>query len=325
MNNNTIKTRVVGVDISTGVTTYAVVGLRGEIIARGSFPTSDYSDVNEYVSVLSEKIVMLVEENGGYETVRSVGLSAPSGNYVTGSIEYAANLPWKGHVPLAAMLRDRLGLAVALGNDAHVTAVGEKTYGAAHGMQNFIVISLGHGGMGSCVFMNGMPQLGTDGFAGEIGHTCVVENGRQCNCGHQGCLEEYTSMRGLVKTAQELIAERGTTPLLSGDLTPQKVADACSQGDEIAVEAFRKTAEFVGVALANYASIVDPEAIILTGEMIEYSDWMMDAMCQAFEENIFQNLRGKVKLLVSPLDNKERDLLGASALAWKVKEYSLFK
>ena len=145
-----MKTRVVGVDIEIDVTTYAIVDIRGTIIAIDHFSTSDYPIVSEYVAVLSDKIVTLVEANGGYETVRSVGISAPSGNFLTGSIENAANLPWKGNIPLAALMRDSLGLAVAVGNDAHASAIGERVYGSAHGLQNFVVVSMGHGGVGSC-------------------------------------------------------------------------------------------------------------------------------------------------------------------------------
>lgn len=326
MNNNIIKRHVVGVDVSTDLTTYAIVDVQGVILAKESFPTSDYPNVNEYVSVLSEKILMLVESNGGYESVRSVGISAPSGNFLTGSMENAANMPWKGHVPLAAMLRDRLGLAVALGNDAHVTAVGEKVFGAARGLSNFIVVTISHGGLGSCVFIDGHPHLGSEGFAGEFGHICINENGRQCSCGRRGCLEEYASARGLAKTVRELIRD-GRTSILQDteDLTPQAIADACEKGDEVAIEAFQTTGRILGNALATYASLVDPESIILTGGMTVYSKWMLDVMKGTFEANIFQNLKGKVKIVNSPLNNNERDVVGASALAWEVKEYSLFK
>lgn len=327
MNENIAKRHVVGVDVGTELTTYAVVDILGGIVAKESFPTFDYPNVNEYVTVLSEKIVTLVEQHGGYESVRSVGMSAPSGNFITGSIENASNIPWKGHVPLAAMLRDRLGLAVALGNDAHVTAVGEKTFGAARGFRNFVVVSISHGGVGSCIFLDGHPHLGMEGFAGEFGHICVNENGRQCSCGHRGCLEEYASARGLVKTAQEILQETGKTSVLQqvGTITPQAIADACEQGDEVALETFRRTGRILGKALATYASLADPEAIILTGDLTLYSKWIMDVINESFEKSIFHNLQGKVNLLISPLNNSERDVLGASALAWEVKEYSLFK
>ena len=190
-----IKTRVVGIDIRENRTTYAVVSVRGEIIAQDHFRTSDYSEISEYVSALAENVLSLVEENGGYETVRSVGISAPSANYLTGCIENAANLKWKGVIPLAAMLQDQLGLAVAVANDAHITALGEKAYGSAHGMKDFIIVSISHGGLGSCIFTNGLPHLGFNGFAGEVGHTCVEVDGRQCGCGRRGCLETYVSDR----------------------------------------------------------------------------------------------------------------------------------
>jgi glucokinase len=155
MNNYSIhKKRVVGVEISNERTTYAIVDIRGNIIAKESFDTRDHPDINEFVTVLSERIIAMIEANGGYETIRSVGVSAPSGNFLTGCIEYSPNLPWKGKIPMAAMLRDRLGLAVALGNDAHVRALGEHVYGTAHGMKDFIVVNLGHG-VGSCIFCNG--------------------------------------------------------------------------------------------------------------------------------------------------------------------------
>lgn len=321
-----IKTRVVGIDVRETKTTYALVDVRGEIIAQDYFCTADYPNVSDFVTELSERIVMLVEENGGYEQVRSVGISAPSGNFLTGCIENAANMPWKGVVPLAAMLQDRLGLAVALANDAHITALGEKAYGSAHGMKDFIVVSVSHGGLGSCIFINGMPHLGVNGFAGEVGHTCVVPDGRQCGCGRQGCLETYASDRGLVKTAEELIAEG--SPTLMSDLEVldvRTIADCCDKGDRVAIEAFRRVGFILGLGLANYASMLNPEAIILTGDITQAGKWLLKPMRASFEEHVFHNVRGATRLLVSILKEGERDVLGASALAWDVKEYSLFK
>ena len=328
MDEHKIKRHVIGIDISTELTTYAIVDLQGSIVAKESFPTTDYTNVAEYVTILSDKIITMVEKNGGYESIRSVGVSAPSGNFLTGSMENASNMPWKGHVPLAAMLRDRLGLAVALGNDAHATADGEKSFGAARGLRDFVVMTVSsHGGVGSCIYIDGRPHLGASGFAGEFGHLCLIENGRQCTCGRKGCVEEYTSARGLVETVHEVISETGKSSLLSGKETfcIKDVADACEQGDEVAIEAFRRTGEYLGMGLAVYASLIDPEAIILTGDMMVYDKWLMDTVRQTFDAHIFQNLRGKIELLISPLNNNERDLLGASALAWDVKEYSLFK
>ena len=322
-----IKSKVIGIDIDIKTTTIAVVDLRGTILAKDYMATTDYPYLNDYAEALSERIVMLAEANGGYESVRSVGISAPSANYTTGCIENAANLPWKGVVPLAALLRDRVGLAVAVGNDAHVTAMGEYVYGAAHGMNNFLVVTLGHGGLGSCFFSDGQAHLGHHGFAGEVGHCCVEDHGRQCTCGRQGCLEEYASARGLVRTARELLAASDEPSQLRelDELTPEIIAQCCEVGDELAQEAYNRMGFQLGIGLANYATIVNPEAIILTGELIAVSKWFLPALKQSFEEHVFGNIRNHVKLLVSEMDNNERDVLGASALAWTVKEYSLFK
>ena len=321
-----IKTKVVGVDISNERTTYAVVDIRGNILAEDHFATSDYPDVNNFVKDLSDKIVTLVEANGGYETIRSIGVSSPSASSVSGCIENAANLPWKGIVPLAAMLRDRIGLAVGLSNDAHVSALGEYTFGCAHGMKNFIILSLGVG-IGSCFFSAGGDHQGHNGYAGEFGHTCVVKDGRKCGCGHEGCLEAYVGAVGIVKTANELMAASDKPSLMRNldKLTPHTIKDCCDQGDEMAIEVFKKTGEMLGLGLANYASIVDPEAIILTGGISHAGKCLMEPTIESFESHVFGNLRGKVKILVSKLNDRERDVLGASALAWSVPEYSLFK
>lgn len=321
-----IKSEVVGVDISIESTTYAIVDVRGNILAEDSFPTTDYPDVNIFVSTLSDKIVELVEANGGYERIRSIGMSSPSASSVTGCLENAPNLPWKGVIPMAAMLRDRLGLAVALSNDAHVSALGEYTFGCAHGMNNFIVLSLGVG-LGSCFFSEGSDHVGHLGFAGEFGHTCVVENGRQCGCGQRGCLEAYAGANGIVRTAQELMADT-EAPSLMRDLTklsPRTIFECCEQGDKMAIEVFRRTGEILGLGLANYASIIDPEAIILTGGISHAGKWLLDPLSESFENHVFGNMKGKIKILVSKLNDRERDVLGASALAWSVPEYSLFK
>ena len=257
--------------------------------------------------------------------VRSVGVSAPSASSVSGCIENAANLPWKGVIPLSAMLRDRLGLAVAVANDAHITALSEKSYGSAHGMKDFVVVSISHGGLGSCIFMDDKPHLGVDGFAGEVGHCCVEVNGRQCGCGRRGCLETYCSDKGLVKTVEELLADGAPSALRDlKNISVQAVTYYCDQGDQVAIETLRRLGFMLGMGLANYASILNPEAIILTGDMMQAGKWLLKPMRKSFEEHVFHNIQGATRLLVSILKEGERDVLGASALAWDVKEYSLF-
>jgi glucokinase len=320
-----VKNLVVGVDIGIAMTTYAVVDLRGEIYAQDTLKTLDYPNFDNFLAVLCDRIVQLVEANGGYQAVRSVGVCCPSSNYLTGCIENASNLAWKGIIPLAALMRDRLGLAVALGNNPQCTALGEQAFGAAHGMKDFIIITLGHG-LGSCFFSNGRVHLGNKGFAGEVGHTCVVPDGRKCGCGNTGCLEAYCAHKGIIRTAQELMAETDEPSLMRQvkELTPKVIASLCDQGDKLAIEVYRRTGDMLGRGLANYASILNPEAIIITGGVRYAGKWLLEPAEEAFEKHVFHNIKGQTKIIVSSLKDGERDVLGASVLAWQVKEYSLF-
>ncbi len=320
------KTRVVGVDISLDSTSSAIVDIRGNIIATDTFPTIDYPNINDYVSVLSEHILNMVENNGGYETIRSVGISAPSGNFRTGSIENSPNMPWKGIIPLAAMLRDRLGLAVALANNAHVMALGEQAFGAAHGLRDFILVTIGHG-LGSCIWTDGKVYLGSNGFAGEFGHTCTVVDGRLCGCGRRGCLEAYVAANGIVQTAREIMAESSEPSLMreAEELDPKIIQEFCERGDKLAIETYRRTGHYLGLGLSRYASVLNPEAFVFTGGISLAGKWLLDPAYESFCEHVFRNINENVLFVASALENGLRNMLGASVLAWEVKEYSLFK
>lgn len=326
MIDNNFKTKVIGVDIRVDRTVYALVNIRGEVLARDEIVTSDYPVISDFVTKLSEKIVLLMEANGGFDSVRSIGISAPSGNFHTGCIENSPNLPWKGIVPLAAMLRDRMGLAVAVDNNANVIAMAEHAFGAAHGLKDFVLVNLGSG-MGSCIYSKGVIYQGTNGFSGEIGHTTYIAGGRQCGCGKQGCLEAYTASKGVLQTAKEVLEEYDTPSLMrqSQQLTVKQIVEFCHEGDQLAIEAMRRTGHALGVGLANYASLFNPEAIILSGAVSKVGKWLLEPTDEAFEEHVFHNMKGKIKLVCSLYEDRELIVLGASVLAWTVKEYSLFK
>lgn len=323
---HTSKRRVVGVNIGMDATSFAIVDVRGNVIAQDEFPTLEHPNINEYVTYLSEKLVELMENNGGYDAIRSVGVGVLSGNFVKGCIEHSPCLPWKGEVPLASMLRDQLGMAVAVGNNAHVRALGEQAFGKAHGMSDFIVITLGVG-MGSCVFSNGHPHLGHEGFAGEVGHICVNPNGRLCGCGGQGCMETYCSEDGIVLTATKMMKKTDMpSKLRLYDMLDINIINQCAEeGDELAKKVLHRTGEILGIGMANYASVMNPEAIIFTGSVAQSGQMLFNTAKETFEENVFHNMRGKVKFLTSTFTDMEQNVLGASALAWQVKEYSLFK
>ncbi|MBO7128595.1 MAG: ROK family protein [Prevotella sp.] len=325
MDQKTVKKRVIGVDISLDTTSYAVVDVRGNILVKESFPTEDYSEIGAFVSKLSDGIIQMIDANGGLESIRSVGISVPSANYKLGCIVNSPNFPWKGVIPLAALLRDRLGLAVAVANNSHVVALGEHAFGCARGMHDFIVLTIGSG-LGSCVFTDGSVKLGSDGYAGEIGHTCIHHEGRLCGCGNKGCLEAYTASKGIIRTAREIMTESAEPSEMRRvqKLSPKVIAELCDKGDAMAIETFRRTGEALGLGLANYASVMDPEAFIFTGGIARAGKWLMEPAQKAFEEHVFHNIKGKVKFLSSELEEGERNILGASVLAWEVKEYSLF-
>ena len=325
MDQKTVKKRVIGVDISLDTTSYAVVDVRENILVKESFPTEDYSEIGAFVSKLSDGIIQMIDANGGLESIRSVGISVPSANYKLGCIVNSPNFPWKGVIPLAALLRDRLGLAVAVANNSHVVALGEHAFGCARGMHDFIVLTIGSG-LGSCVFTDGSVKLGSDGYAGEIGHTCIHHEGRLCGCGNKGCLEAYTASKGIIRTAREIMTESAEPSEMRRvqKLSPRVIAELCDKGDAMAIETFRRTGEALGLGLANYASVMDPEAFIFTGGIARAGKWLMEPAQKAFEEHVFHNIKGKVKFLSSELEEGERNILGASVLAWEVKEYSLF-
>ncbi len=320
------KTQVVGVDISLEETSFAIVDVRGNILARDSFNSADYPSIEDYVMKLCDSIMKLIESNNSIEHIRSIGISAPSGNYLSGCIENSPNMPWRGVIPMAAMVRDRLGLAVALANDCHAVALGELAFGSGHGLSNFGVVTIGYG-LGSTIISNGQVHTGANGFAGELGHICVVDNGRACNCGRLGCLESYVASSGIVRTARELMTESNKASLLRDldRLTPKTIRDCCEMGDEMAIEVYRRTGYWLGVGLANFATMFDPEAIILAGGVSQAGRWLSEPAKDSFDNHVFHNIRGRVDLIISQLSNRERDILGASVLAWNVKEYSLFK
>lgn len=323
MNSHMEKPYVVGIDIGGTNTVFGIVDARGSIIASGAVKTGTYNDVEDYVTDVCKNLLPLIEAQGGVEKIKGIGIGAPNGNYYSGTIEFAPNLPWKGIIPLAAMFEEKLGIPAALTNDANAAAVGEMTYGAARGMKEFIMITLGTG-VGSGIVINGQMVYGHDGFAGELGHVTVRREGRVCGCGRKGCLEAYCSATGVARTTREILAARTEPSLLRNipaeSITSKDVYDAAVQGDEIAKEIFNFTGSLLGEALANFIAFSSPEAIILFGGLAKAGSFIMDPIQKAIDENVLNIFKGKTKLLVSELKDSDAAVLGASALAWELKE-----
>ena len=318
------KPYVVGIDIGGTNTVFGVVDARGTILYSGSIKTGKYADVNDYVAELAKGLKSVIDQAGGPDKIKGVGVGAPNGNFFNGCIEFAPNLPWKGKIPLAQLISEQIdGIPVALTNDANAAAIGEMTYGAARGMKDFIVITLGTG-VGSGIVVGGNLVYGHDGFAGELGHVIARRDGRLCGCGRKGCLETYCSATGVARTAREFLTARTEPSLLRSipaeNITSKDVYDAAVQGDKLAQEIFEFTGNILGEALADAIAFSSPEAIVLFGGLAKSGDYIMKPIQKAIDDNILNIYKGKTKLLVSELKDSDAAVLGASALAWELKD-----
>jgi len=315
---------VVGMDIGGTNSVFGIVDTRGNILKCGSVKTQKFDKVEDYVDDVCKNLLPLIMEMGGTDKIKGIGIGAPNGNYYNGTIEFAPNLPWKGIIPLAEMFEERLGIPTALTNDANAAAIGEMTYGAARGMKNFIMITLGTG-VGSGIVINGQLVYGHDGFAGELGHVIVRrENGRACGCGRKGCLEAYCSATGVARTARELLVASSEESLLRNinaeDIVSKDVYDAAIKGDKLAQDIFKVTGTMLGEALADFIAFSSPEAIVLFGGLAKSGDYIIKPIQEAIDANILNIFKGKAKLLVSELKDADAAVLGASALAWELRE-----
>ena len=319
--SNMEKPYVVGMDIGGTNTVFGIVDSRGNVLSSDSVKTQQYDVIDEYVDSVCKKLLPLIQAVGGADKIKGMGVGAPNGNYYNGTIEFAPNLPWKGIIPLASMFEEKLGIPTALTNDANAAAIGEMTYGAARGMKDFIMITLGTG-VGSVI--NGQLVYGHDGFAGELGHVIVDPTGRQCGCGRRGCLETYCSATGVARTAREFLVQRTEPSLLrnipADDIVSKDVYDAAVKGDKLALDIFEYTGRILGEALANFIAFSSPEAVILFGGLAKSGDYIMKPIQKAIDDNILKIYAGKTKLLLSQLKDADAAVLGASALGWEVKE-----
>ncbi|MDR0793981.1 MAG: ROK family protein [Chitinophagaceae bacterium] len=314
----------VGIDIGGTNTVFGVVDHRGEISYRGAISTRKHNDIKNYIEDLHAALMPLIEESGGIKYIRGIGMGAPNGNYYSGAMEYAPNLPWKGYIPLAGLVQERFGIPAALTNDANAAAVGEMTYGAAKGMKDFIMITLGTG-VGSGIVVNGQVVYGHDGFAGELGHTIVVPHGRKhWSTGAEGSLEAYTSATGVRLTALELLQSRSDEDSLLrnyplDEIDSRIVYDCAIKEDAIAKETYRVTGEILGRTLANAVMFSSPEAIILFGGLCKAGDLILKPTKKYMEENLLPIFQNKIRIIFSELKEADAAILGASALVWELK------
>lgn len=316
------KNYVVGVDVGGQSSKLGVVDAQGNILSNSVVKYSGDENAQQFVDKLAEAIKAVIKESGKEGQIKGVGVGAPNGNYYLGEIAFAPNLPWAKNeaVPFAKMLTEALGgLPVSLTNDANAAAYGEMVYGIAKGMKHFIMITLGTG-VGSGIIIDGKVLYGSDGFAGELGHTIAVPGGRVCGCGRKGCLEAYCSAIGAAKTAVELLAESDEPSLLREvkDITSKDIYDAAVKGDKLAIEVFNRTGEILGRSLADFVAFSAPEAIVLFGGLARAKEFLYKPVLDSMNANVLSLWRGKVKLLFSSLKESDAAILGASSLAWEL-------
>jgi len=320
---DTSKPYVIGIDMGGTNTVFGVVDARGVVLASNSIKTRKHSKIEDYINELYEETMRLLKSIDAVDKISGIGVGAPNANYFTGMIEDGVNLPWPTPVPFAQMLMDKFGIPVAITNDANAAAIGEMTYGAARGLKDFIMITLGTG-VGSGIVINGQMVYGHDGFAGELGHVIVKRsNGRLCGCGRTGCLETYCSATGVARTAREFLDMSDEPSILrtipAEDITSKDVFDAAQQGDAMAKRIFEYTGRILGEALADFTAFSSPEAFVLFGGLAKAGALILEPVREAMEKNMLSIYKGKVKLLASELKEADAAVLGASALGWEAK------
>lgn len=324
MNTDTFEIPyVVGIDIGGQTTKMGIVDMRGQVLSQTVIRTDTHTEVENYVDDVADALDKIIKESGSEGKIRGIGIGAPNANYYTGTIENAVNLSWGGtkSIPFAELLSARTGgMKVALTNDANAAAVGEMTYGAARGMKNFIMITLGTG-VGSGIVINGEVVYGHDGFAGELGHTCAVRNnGRLCNCGKTGCLETYCSATGVARTAREWLTLSDEPSVLRSldNISSKDVYEAAKEGDKIALKIFEFTGKMLGQSFADFVAFSSPEAIVLFGGLARAKEFLYQPILDAMNANLLPLWRNKVKIVFSQLKESDAAILGASALAWEL-------
>ena len=326
MTSQILKPYVIGLDLGGTNSVFGIVDSRGDIKATTAIKTQNYANVEDYVDASVEALQIIIDQVGGIDKIKAMGIGAPNANYYRGTIEYAPNIVW-GHeccVPLADMFKNKLGIPVAITNDANAAAIGEMTYGVARGMKNFIVLTLGTG-VGSGIVVNGQLVYGCDGFAGELGHVIMRrENGRSCGCGRTGCLEAYCSATGVARTAREFLSTTETPSVLRSikpeDITSLDVSIAAGKGDELAKRVYEFTGEMLGEACADFAAFSSPEAFIFFGGLTKAGDLIMDPIKRSYDNHVMPIFKGKAQFLISGLDGSSAAVLGASAIGWDIQE-----
>jgi len=314
----------IGIDIGGTNTIIGLVNTEGIVVAKERLKTTDFSQADVYLKAITAKIELLCDGVKEENLILGVGIGAPNGNYYHGTIEYAPNLPFNGVINIkevleVLLLKDGYNLKVTITNDANAAAIGEMIYGKAKNIKDFIMITLGTG-VGSGIVVNGKLVYGYTGFAGEVGHTIVVPNGRLCNCGRKGCLERYSSATGIVITAKEILKNKTKSSVLRSieedKITSKDIYEAALQNDEIALECFDFTAQKLALGIANAAEVTSPQKIYLFGGLANSGDFLLKPLKKYMEEYLFSVFQNTIEIELSGLEVDNAAILGAAALCY---------
>ena len=310
----------IGIDIGGTYTKIGIVDETGHMLAQGSLPTDSDKGPQNFLERLNQQVRQHLQELETECQIQGIGIGAPNANCNRGTIEHPANLPWKGVTPIVEMFQEYFPTRMIITNDANAAAIGEMIFGAAKGMKDFILLTLGTG-LGSGIIANGQPINGHDGLAGEMGHTLIKPNGRLCGCGGRGCLETYCSATGIRRTVFELMADTlepsGLRDYSWKQLGAQHIFEEAQKGDPIALKAFEVTGAYLGKGLASAVAYLNPEAIFLWGGLTKAGKLIFEPTKRHMEANLMKVYKGKVKLVPSKLQDVNIAVLGAAAMIWK--------
>lgn len=314
-----MKKVVVGIDVGGTNSAFGFVDKEGNILAQGNIRTDISDDFGEYLKSLTKEIYTIYSDISNDYEIAGFGIGAPNGNYFKGTIENAPNLKWKGKIEFVRRLNEITGKPVYLTNDANAAAIGEKIFGKAKNMNDFVVITLGTG-LGSGIYCGGRLLYGYTSQAGEVGHIIVKENGRLCGCGRRGCLEKYASATGIKITALEFLKNSNQKSLLrnynENQIDSKLIYDCALRNDEMAMRCFEFTGEVLGKALANLIAVLSPEAIFLFGGLALSGDLILKPVRKYCEDYLLNIFKGSVKIELSGLKENSAAILGAAALCY---------
>ncbi len=278
---------VVGVDIGGTSVKNGLFTDAGELLDKWEIPTRKENGgeliLKDVAAAIDEE---LKKKSITKETLLGVGVGVPGPVQTDGYVSLCPNLGWREYHPDKVLSELLSGVPVKAGNDANVAALGEAFKGAAAGEKNVVMLTLGTG-VGGGIIVDGKMVAGVHGAGGELGHIVVNPDEKlQCNCGNYGCLEQYASATGVVRTAKRLLDASDEPSTLRGveDITAKLVFDEAKAGDALSLKAVDTLCRYLGLASAHCALVVDPDAFVIGGGVSRAGEILTEGISSYFEK-----------------------------------------